>query len=173
MSGRTLTIAANRRGVLRLGLGGLGLGGLGLGLGLGLTLSGCGFGTWVGLVNEVKVDTVTFVAAPNANDNSPVAIDLVIAYDQMLLGELVKLPARQWFERREQFRRDYPETIQIESWELTPGQTRAAQPIDVRRQSIGALVFANYLTPGEHRVRVGKEKALVITLLAKTFTATG
>jgi type VI secretion system protein len=138
-----------------------------------LGLSACGFGTWVGLVNEVKLDSVTFVTAPNANDNSPVAIDLVIAYDPMLLAELIKLPARQWFERRDQFRRDYPETIQVESWELTPGQTLAGRPIDVRRQSTGAVVFANYRAPGEHRVRVGKEKTLVITLLAKTFTATG
>ncbi|MSP87371.1 MAG: hypothetical protein EXQ92_00960 [Alphaproteobacteria bacterium] len=138
-----------------------------------LGLSACGLGTWSGLVNEVKLDSVTFVTAPNANDNSPVAIDLVIAYDPMLLAELIKLPARQWFERREQFRRDYPETIQIESWELTPGQTLSGRPIDVRRQSTGAVVFANYRSPGEHRVRVGKEKTLVITLLAKTFTATG
>ena len=138
-----------------------------------LGLSACGFGAWSGLVNEVKLDSVTFVTAPNANDNSPVAIDLVIAYDSMLLAELIKLPARQWFERREQFRRDYPETIQIEGWELTPGQTLAGRPIDVRRQSTGAVVFANYRSPGEHRVRVGKEKTLVITLLAKTFTATG
>lgn len=138
-----------------------------------LGLPACGLGTWSGLVNEVKLDSVTFVTAPNANDNSPVAVDLVIAYDPMLLAEMIKLPARQWFERREQFRRDYPETIQIESWELTPGQTLAGRPIDVRRQSTGAVVFANYRAPGEHRVRVGKEKALVITLLAKTFTATG
>lgn len=138
-----------------------------------LAFSACGFGTWSGLVNEVKLDSVTFVTAPNANDNSPVAIDVVIAYDQMLLAELIKLPARQWFERREQFRRDYPETLQIESWELTPGQTLTGRPVDVRRQSTGAVVFANYRSPGEHRVRLGKEKALVITLLAKTFTATG
>jgi len=136
----------------------------------GLGLAGCGLGAWTGLVNEVNIGSVTFVVASNANDNSPVAIDVVIAYDQILLGELIKLPARQWFERRDQFRRDYPQTIQIESWELTPGQTLAARPIDVRRYSSGALVYANYLGPGEHRVRVGKEKTLVITLGPKTFT---
>jgi len=135
-----------------------------------LAVFGCGLGEFTGLVNEVNVSSVTFVVSPNANDNSPVAVDLVIAYDKMLLAELVKLPARQWFERREQFRRDYPESIQIESWELTPGQTLAARPIDTRRYTTGALVFANYLGPGEHRLRIGKESTLVISLGPKTFT---
>jgi len=46
--------------------------------------------------------------APDANENSAIAVDLVVVYDAKLADELLKLPAAKWFAGKEQFARDHP-----------------------------------------------------------------
>src|SRR6187549_2130614 len=60
--------------------------------------------------------------APEANRNSPIAVELVIAYDGKVLDELLKMPAGDWFRKREQFLRDHPGGMDTWKWEWIPGQ---------------------------------------------------
>jgi type VI secretion system protein len=46
--------------------------------------------------------------SPHANNNNPVALDLVLVKDKKLLRELMKISAKDWFEKRSQYRLDYP-----------------------------------------------------------------
>jgi hypothetical protein len=65
--------------------------------------------------------------------------------------QLRKLSARQWFERADDLRRDYPKGFDSWGYEWVPSQCVA---IDALQYSVGAkavVVFADYVTPGSHR----------------------
>lgn len=117
------------------------------------------------LVAEVKVD-------PGANQNSAVALELVIVYDKKLLEQFLAYPARTWFEKREQLRRDDPGQKQFVSWEWewVPGQEVKPQEISFGTGARGGIVFANYFTPGDHRARIDPHSNLVIHLGEKGFS---
>ena len=110
--------------------------------------------------------------SPQANDNNPVAFDLVLVTDKMLLEELGKISASDWFENRNQYRLDYPEETGLSagSWEWVPGQVVVLEPITVKREIVGGVIFANYFTPGEHRAVIDPRKSFAVTLGAESFT---
>lgn len=101
-----------------------------------------------------------------ANNNNPIAVDLILVKDKKLYRELMKLSASEWFEKRNQYRRDYPKETGLTagSWEWVPGQVVAVEPIVLKYKVAGALVFANYLKPGTYRATVDPSKPVVITL---------
>ncbi len=54
-----------------------------------------------GTSGESKLDLKVHVS-PKANNNNPVAVDLVLVSDKKLLQELMKMSASEWFEKRHQ-----------------------------------------------------------------------
>lgn len=107
---------------------------------------------------------VEITVAPDANLQSPIAVELVVVYDRPLLDQLRELTARQWFERRDDLRRDYPQSFVSWSWEWVPSQ---AVPEQVLRYEVGAkagIVFADYVTPGSHRAVVDPHQPLRLAL---------
>lgn len=89
--------------------------------------------------------------APDANEDSPLAVELIVVYEEKLIDKLMEKTARDWFLGREQFLRDYSEGVDSWKREWIPGQEVA--PLEVA-YGIGAkkvIIFADYLTPGEHR----------------------
>ena len=112
--------------------------------------------------------------APDANDGNPVAFDLVLVTDETLLEELSEISAGEWFEKRNQYRLDYPDETGLSagSWEFAPGQDVALEPITVKREIVGGIIFANYFTPGEHRAVIDPRKSFAVTLGAEDFTVT-
>jgi type VI secretion system protein len=120
---------------------------------------------WLGVLvlvacSEVMVKTQFLVLAvdEHANWNHPIAVDLVLIYDEALLEEIVKLSASEWFTQRAQLKQDYPISLATWEWELVPAQSSPAvlsfQMPPERKEAKAALFFANYLTPGSHRVRI-------------------
>ena len=102
--------------------------------------------------------------SPDANEDSALAVELIVAYDQKVVDELLKMPARKWFDGREQFLRDHPEKIDSWKWEWTPGQ--AVAPLELS-YGIGAkqvVLYADYLTPGEHRAAIDPQKPFRLVL---------
>jgi type VI secretion system protein len=95
---------------------------------------------------DVRVDR-------QANLNSPVAVSVVVVRDKDLLDRLIELPAAQYFEQREQLQRDFPKDLDEWSWEWVPGQVVAPLSLRFRAGAKGGLVFADYLTEGDHRAR--------------------
>src|SRR6059058_3961402 len=49
----------------------------------------------------------TVTVAPDANENSAVAVDVVVVYDPIALDQLMKLSARKWFTDKKQFLNDH------------------------------------------------------------------
>jgi type VI secretion system protein len=111
---------------------------------------------------------------PQANNNNPVALDLVLVKNKKLFKELMKISAAEWFEKRNQYRLDYPKEIGLNagSWEWVPGQVVNIAPMPFKEKYAGGLVFANYLNPGTHRAVVNPSKPIVITLGAEEIVVT-
>ena len=102
----------------------------------------------------------------NANRNSPVAMDMVFVYDEKLLEQLIKMPAKEWFANREQIRRDHPEGEAFErwGWEWVPGQKIPLQEMPLKAGAEAIVFFADYLSPGAHRVRTDPFRDIRIRL---------
>ena len=107
--------------------------------------------------------------SPDANNNNPIALDLVLVKDKKLLNELGKMTAAEWFEKRDQLRRDYPKERDLGNrrWEWVPGQVVVINPIPLESKFAGGIIFANYFTPGAHRALINPRKPFVINLGAK------
>jgi type VI secretion system protein len=118
-----------------------------------------------------SVDLHTHVAA-NANLNNPVAVEFLFVYDQKLLDMLTKTAAKDWFMNREQFRVDNPKGFDSWYWEWIPGQMVKEQKLPLKPSAKAALVFANYLVPGDNRAKLNPYKNVTINLAERAFTAT-
>ncbi|MEX3947301.1 hypothetical protein AB4Y40_06015 [Paraburkholderia sp. EG287B] len=115
---------------------------------------------------KVQVDTLAIAVSTQANQDTPIAVDAVLVRNQQLLDALLGLPSAKWFAQRDQWRRDHPEDITIVSFEVVPGQQVAAAPFPFGgKRGAGVVVFADYQTPGAHRVRLDTGPAHALLLL--------
>ena len=115
---------------------------------------------------EVKVEI-----ADNANRNSPIAVDLVVVYDEKLMEQLMGMTAGDWFAKRAQIRRDYLDGAGYDSWgwEWIPGQRVPVQRLPLKAAAIGGVVFAKFITPGAHRSRINPFDDVTIFLREDDF----
>ena len=111
-------------------------------------------------------------ADADANLNSPVALDIVFVRDLATLEKLQALPAAKWFAGRAELQRTFPDALVVRSLELVPRQTLRLSEKDLGSPRVaGVLLYADYATPGDHRVRLAalRDGALV-RLGARGFT---
>ncbi|EYF02859.1 Hypothetical protein CAP_6439 [Chondromyces apiculatus DSM 436] len=103
---------------------------------------------------------------PQSNQNSPIPVTLVAVYDRKLYEQFSQMAAKQWYTQRDQLRRDHPGgDVFIEwEWEFVPGFTPPPVVVEIRGNAVGAFVFANYRSPGPHRVRLGPHQRIRINL---------
>ncbi len=115
---------------------------------------------------------VVIAANEGANLNSPVAVDIVLVLDEAALEKLTALPASKWFQARADMLRTFPGTFSYRSWEVAPGQNLRLRGDSFGTPSVvGVFVFADYLTPGEHRMRVEQlEDGIIVELGARGFS---
>ena len=114
-----------------------------------------------------NLSTINVILDQDANNTSATAVDLVVTYKPELMKALTKMTAEDYFKIADQIRRDYPETLRIWHWELTPGQTVANYQVNSQQElyePFGAIVFARYLTPGSHRIRVGSSETIHVMI---------
>jgi type VI secretion system protein len=125
-----------------------------------LQLAGCAMLGYSG--TRVDWSEVTLSAAPGANQNSPVAVDVVMVLDEAMLGRLAELPASKWFGARADLQKTFPQSLSYRSWELVPGQTLRVPGATFGSPRVaGVFIFANYATPGAHRLRVEDLKGAI------------
>lgn len=97
-------------------------------------------------------------AAPDANQNTPLAVDVVFVRDAELLQQLQALPAAKWFATRNDWQQTYPDGLQVYRAELVPSQSlRLGADALAAPRVTGVLIFADYLSPGDHRVRLPEQ----------------
>jgi type VI secretion system protein len=114
---------------------------------------------------------ITVDIADNANQNSPIAVDLVVVYNEKLMEQLMGMTAAQWFAQRSQIRRDYLDGAGFDSWgwEWVPGQKVPVQRLPLKPAAIGGVIYAKYITPGAHRNRINPFDDVTILLREKDF----
>lgn len=130
-----------------------------------LFLPGCGS-------DLPRIDTVRvqMAAAPEANMDSPVAVDLVFIMDGEALAGIANLSAGQWFRDKGQLTLAYPTGVRVKSFELVPRRTITYDLTSKDEDGVAALIFANYATPGTHRARVDRLKSVNLRLGRNAFT---
>ena len=118
-----------------------------------------------GTSGESKLDVKVHVS-PKANNNNPVAVDLVLVSDKKLLQELMKMSASEWFEKRHQVALDYPKETGLTAgrWEWVPGQQVKLDRMTVKFEVVGGVIFANYFNAGAHRAPIDPRKGILVTL---------
>lgn len=107
-----------------------------------------------GCASRVSTERFAITAQRDANDQSPVPLDMVLVRDPALVDVLNGMTARVWFETRDQIARDNPTGFEVVTWEVVPGQHLDTAFPFRNNKGIALFVFANYLSPGAHRVRV-------------------
>ena len=109
--------------------------------------------------------------SPKANNNNPIAVDLVLVSDKKLLQELMKMSAKEWFEKRQQVELDHPKetALATQRWEWVPGQQVQVDRVPVKFEVVGGVVFANYFNAGAHRASIDPRKGVLITLDDENF----
>ncbi|MGB0683449.1 MAG: hypothetical protein ACPGOV_12100 [Magnetovibrionaceae bacterium] len=147
------------------------------GLGLAL-LTGCGALSPFKFIplpfpdlSITRTRVLNMEVAARANENSPIAVDVIITYDEDMYKALLELSARDWFTQKDQFRLDFPTGYDLWSWEVVPGQLVEPVPLsdDVSR-AVGSVVYADYGTEGAHRARIDQLTNVLISLGEQGFT---
>lgn len=109
------------------------------------------------------------VIAADANEDSPIAVDLVFVYDKKLLDTLLKTPATEWFTKRDQFLKDYGNALAVEQWEWVPGQQIDPLNVAYRPGARRVVLFADYVTEGDHRATADPQEPFRLVLGARDF----
>jgi len=118
-------------------------------------------------VKQAKQLSVMIQAIDNANNNTPVAVDVVYTLSSDLAKKLSQMTAREYYRDRAQIIRDYVNEVMIHSWELPPGHTIKEDVDNLHPDTKQAFLFADYDIPGSHRARLPLFQNLIV-LLGKT-----
>jgi type VI secretion system protein len=102
--------------------------------------------------------------APGANDDSAIAVDFVVVYNDKLLDEVMKLSAADWFGKKERLLADHPTELAVESREWVPGQPVAPWTMQYHAGAKKIVVFADYHSGGEHRAVMPPQQASKVLL---------
>ena len=121
--------------------------------------------------NTVEIETVTITTSEEMNNNWPVAIDMVRSHDERLLERIGQLSAKDWFEQKEDFTRNYPE-LQVDGWEPVPNQQIGPVDVDPGEDWSG-YIFADYRNSRSNRVRLNVEQNVILRLNQNDFTVAG
>ncbi len=115
---------------------------------------------------------ITLVAAADVNQNSPLALDLVFVNDSSALEKLLTMPAAKWFASKDELLKTYPNALTIKSWELVPQQVLHLSEEALGSPRVaGMVLFADYLTPGDHRAQLPLGRVVfLVDLNARSFS---
>jgi type VI secretion system protein len=108
--------------------------------------------------------TMQVTVVPGANNDSPIAVDLVMIFDKKLVKQIEAMPTKDWFDRRMQIARDFERKLDIASWEWVPGTQTGPIAIGIKQKVYGAFIFANYQNGTENRAPVDVTSPVAITL---------
>lgn len=136
-----------------------------------VALSGCSAFKWLPIVRVLETETIRLEAEHGINNDHPLPVDIVFTANENAIKRLSELKSEDYFNQREQIRRDFPTGLDIMRWEIVPGQAIPTQAVPTQVQgALAAFVFVGYLTPGIHRARIDELRHVAILLGAKSFS---
>jgi hypothetical protein len=109
---------------------------------------------------------VSLRAEEGANQNAPIAVSVLVVYDENVFTELSRLSAGEWFAQAAQYMKDNPDSISFDvvQWELMPGQEIKETKISLQDRPSKGLVFADYYAGGRHRARFRPGRRILMLL---------
>lgn len=120
----------------------------------------------------VQTKVIYFQNSNYANQNHPVAFDLIILYDDELVEKIMEMSAREWFSQKKQFKLDHPNKIFTWEWELVPGMYIPDFFIKETKKAQALVAFADYLSDGEHRAVLNPYQIVMIEFNEREFSVT-
>jgi type VI secretion system protein len=99
---------------------------------------------------------------PDANGDSPVAVDVVAVHGAALLKEVSKLTAQAWFQQKSGLVQLHPGDLKTASWEWVPGQSLDKVKVPGTGVADGVLLFANYTSPGPHSAKLPRSGTVAV-----------
>ena len=112
-----------------------------------------------------RVHRVTIDAESKANMGTPVALDIVSAYDRQLVEALDSIDASDWFASKSKYIDQFEGKIFVMGREIAAGnQVQIEYTTEIDAKPISTFIFAAYRSPGEHRVKVEGFEPLIIKL---------
>ncbi|AKQ53689.1 lipoprotein [Bordetella hinzii] len=110
----------------------------------------------VGVPGErVRWQGAVLTASADMNDNSALAVDLLLVLEPILARQLASMSAVQWFDKRAELMAAYGSELKVAGWEIVPGQqvevSAAALPSG---RAVAVYLFAHYWRQGPHRLRI-------------------
>ena len=142
---------------------------LGAPIGCGVSKSLAHRATRVAHVSSGKLSLQVAIAAA-ANQNSPVAVDVLLIKDKGFLKTAQEMTASDWFAKKLSLQRQNPKAMEVKSWEWVPGQTiepiSFVVPVDVQ----AAMMFANYVSAGPHSAPLPTSGKVSVVLDEEDFT---
>ena len=97
-------------------------------------------------------------------------MDVVLLYDSSLTDRFLQLTAAEWFLHREQLTRDFPNEIDVFSWEVVPGQRLSDLAVNRRTGTTAGFVFARYATAAPNRLRLTDQSTVEVRLMRDSFS---
>lgn len=136
-----------------------------------IMLASCGFGVWVSALFGSKV-TANISINQKVNQDNPIQVDILLIYDELLQKQLTAMTAQEWFDKRREIRNNYPKGHGFDVWEYewTPGQNVGNIELPIKVKAVGALVFANYFSPGPHRLPMDPYSDINLIFQEKDFS---
>jgi type VI secretion system protein len=115
---------------------------------------------------------VVISARDEANRNTATAVDVVLVLEETMVEKVAALPASKWFQTKHDLERTYPAALSVRSFEVAPGQIlRVPGERFGTPNVIAVFVFADYIAPGDHRMKVERlSGGIMIDLGARDFT---
>ncbi|HEX8437006.1 hypothetical protein [Archangium sp.] len=104
------------------------------------------------------------VLAPDANEDNPVALSVVLVRDGRVAPVLRGLTAAQWFAARETVLRANAGVLDEVLWEFIPGQQVPPLSLPVRPGTTEAFLFVRYRAGGPHRYPFSPERPVRLEL---------
>lgn len=126
-------------------------------------------GTRIAGVSSGKLSLHVAISSA-ANQNSPIAVDVLLIKDKSFLKTAQGLSAGDWFMKKLQLQRQFPRGMEVKSWEWVPGQSVAPITFVVPVDTQAAMLFANYASPGPHSALLPTSGKVSIFLDDEDFT---
>jgi type VI secretion system protein len=108
--------------------------------------------------------------SPAANQNSPVAVDVLFIKDKAFLKTIQGMPASEWFSKKAQWQPRTPKAFELKQWEWVPGQQVQAIAMPVGSDVKGVVMFARYSTPGPHIALMPSRGRVCVSLNEQDFS---
>ena len=120
--------------------------------------------------HPIWLQEIEFQVSRNMNNNSPVAIHVLVIYKKRVWDVLTQMNSQDYFMNADQLYQQYGDNIDRFTYEAIPGMPMLPAQINLSNDfAEGILVFARYGTIGAHRKTIDDARIVMMRLYRDDF----